>query len=77
MVSYLLILLKILQFYLDDEAYDFVGEFKPMNSMLDFEKPATHGVQTEEDWHFEHKARQHNDLMTKAFPKIEQISEEF
>jgi pyruvate ferredoxin oxidoreductase alpha subunit len=61
----------------DDEAYEFVGEFKPMNSMLDFEKPATHGVQTEEDWHFEHKARQHNDLMTKVIPKIEQVFEEF
>ncbi len=55
----------------DDEAYNFVGEFKPMNDMLDFEHPVTHGVQTEEDWHFEHKARQHNDLMTKVFPKIE------
>ena len=61
----------------DDKAYDFVGEFQPMNSMLDFEKPATHGVQTEEDWHFEHKARQHNDLMTKALPKIEAVFEEF
>jgi pyruvate ferredoxin oxidoreductase alpha subunit len=61
----------------DDKAYDFVGEFKPMNSMLDFEKPATHGVQTEEDWHFEHKARQHNDLMTKAVPRIETVFAEF
>ena len=54
----------------DDTAYNFVGEFKPMNSMLDFEKPVSYGVQTEEDWHFEHKARQHNDLMTKVKPKI-------
>lgn len=55
----------------DDTAYGFVGEFQPMNEMLDFEHPVTHGVQTEEDWHFEHKARQHNDLMTKVLPKIE------
>jgi len=61
----------------DDEAYNFVGEFKPMNEMLDFENPVTHGVQAEEDWHFEHKARQHNDLMVKVFPKIEEIFEEF
>ncbi|HEX5624245.1 MAG TPA: 2-ketoisovalerate ferredoxin oxidoreductase, partial [Sulfuricurvum sp.] len=41
----------------DDVAYNFVGEFQPMNDMLDLDHPVTHGVQTEEDWHFEHKAR--------------------
>ena len=61
----------------DDEAYAFVGEFKPMNDMLDLDNPVTHGVQTEEDWHFEHKARQHHDLMTKVFPKIEEAFAEF
>ena len=61
----------------DDAAYSFVGEFKPMNDMLDFEHPVTHGVQTEEDWHFEHKARQHNDLMTKVHPKINAAFAEF
>jgi pyruvate ferredoxin oxidoreductase alpha subunit len=61
----------------DDTAYGFVGEYKPMNDMLDFEHPVTHGVQTEEDWHFEHKARQHNDLMTKVFPKIQEAFDEF
>ncbi len=61
----------------DDEAYNFVGDFKPMNDMLDLDNPVTHGVQTEEDWHFEHKARQHNDLMTKVFPKIEEAFAEF
>ena len=61
----------------DDTAYGFVGDFKPMNDMLDFEHPVTHGVQTEEDWHFEHKARQHNDLMTKVMPKVEAAFAEF
>jgi len=61
----------------DDEGYDFVGEYKPMNDMLDFEHPVTHGVQTEEDWHFEHKARQHNDLMTKVAPKINEVFADF
>ncbi|WP_415397335.1 2-oxoacid:ferredoxin oxidoreductase subunit alpha [Sulfurimonas sp. CS5] len=61
----------------DDAAYNFVGDYKPMNDMLDFEHPVTHGVQTEEDWHFEHKARQHNDLMTKVFPKIEEVFADF
>ncbi len=61
----------------DDKAYSFIGDFKPMNDMLDFDHPVTHGVQTEEDWHFEHKARQHNDLMTKVFPKVEAAFEAF
>jgi pyruvate ferredoxin oxidoreductase alpha subunit len=61
----------------DDTAYGFVGDFKPMNDMLDFEHPVTHGVQTEEDWHFEHKARQHNDLMTKVMPKIQAAFDDF
>ena len=56
----------------DDTAFNFVGEFQPMNDMLDLDHPVTHGVQTEEDWHFEHKARQHNDLLTKVFPKIQE-----
>lgn len=55
----------------DAEAYAFVGDFKPMNDMLDLDHPVTHGVQTEEDWHFEHKARQQHALMTAVFPKIE------
>jgi len=61
----------------DDDAYNFVGDYKPMNDMLDFEHPVTHGVQTEEDWHFEHKARQHNDLMTKVLPKIQEVFDDF
>ena len=61
----------------DDDAYNFVGEFKPMNDMLDFENPVTHGVQTEEDWHFEHKARQHSDLMLKVSPKIDKVFADF
>ena len=61
----------------DDEAFGFVGTYKPMNDMLDFEHPVTHGVQAEEDWHFEHKARQHNDMMTKVPGKIDEVFEAF
>lgn len=60
----------------DDEAYAFIGDYKPKNPMLDFSKPATYGAQTEEDWHFEHKARHHNDLMN-TFPVIERVFKEF
>jgi len=61
----------------DEQGYNFVGEFQPMNDMLDLDHPVTHGVQTEEDWHFEHKARQHNDMMTKVFPKIQAAFDDF
>ena len=61
----------------DDDAYNFVGEYKPMNDMLDFEHPVTHGVQAEEDWHFEHKARQHKDMMIEVPAKIDEVFAEF
>ncbi|QOP46480.1 2-oxoacid:ferredoxin oxidoreductase subunit alpha [Sulfurimonas paralvinellae] len=61
----------------DDAAFNFVGEYKPMNDMLDFEHPVTHGVQTEEDWHFEHKARQHADTMNIVPGKIDEVFAEF
>jgi pyruvate ferredoxin oxidoreductase alpha subunit len=47
----------------DDEAYKFVGDYIPVDDMLDFTRPVTHGAQTEEDWHYEHKAKQHKALM--------------
>lgn len=61
----------------DTDAYNFVGEFQPFNAMLNFEKPASYGVQAEEDWHFEHKARQHNDLMTKVPLKTLEVFADF
>lgn len=60
----------------DEEAYKFVGEFKPKNAMLDFSKPITYGAQTEEDWHFEHKAQLHHDIM-EASKTIEEVFAEF
>ncbi len=47
----------------DDVAYKFVGDYVPVDEMLDFTRAVTHGAQTEEDWHFEHKAKQHKALM--------------
>lgn len=60
----------------DDEAYKFVGEYKAVDSMLDFSKPVTHGAQTEEDWHFEHKAKQHKALMDST-STIDKVFAEF
>ncbi|MBN2769021.1 MAG: 2-oxoacid:ferredoxin oxidoreductase subunit alpha [Campylobacterales bacterium] len=47
----------------DEDAYAFIGEYETYQEMLDFSKPVTYGAQTEEDWHFEHKAKQHKALM--------------
>jgi pyruvate ferredoxin oxidoreductase alpha subunit len=47
----------------NEEAKKFVGEIVPVDDMLDFSRPVTYGAQTEEDWHFEHKAKQHKALM--------------
>ncbi len=47
----------------DEVAYKFVGDYVPVDDMLDFSRPVTHGAQTEEDWHYEHKAKQHKALM--------------
>ncbi|EEO25402.1 2-oxoacid:ferredoxin oxidoreductase subunit alpha [Helicobacter winghamensis] len=60
----------------DEVAYKFIGDYKPKNAMLDFERPATYGSQTEEDWHFEHKAQLHNAIMQSKLV-IEHTFEEF
>ena len=60
----------------DSVAYKFVGDYKPVDEMLDFSRPVTHGAQTEEDWHFEHKAKQHKALMDSR-SVIDEIFAEF
>ncbi len=60
----------------DEKATAFVGELEVVNSLLDNTKPITYGVQTEENWHFEHKARQHNDLL-ESKSHIKKVFEEF
>lgn len=60
----------------DEVANKFVGEYLQVNAMLDFSKPVTHGVQTEHDWHFEHKAKQHAALMA-SFSVIQETFDEF
>ena len=60
----------------DEKAYGFIGDIKPVDDMLDFSRPVTYGAQTEEDWHFEHKAKQHKALMDSR-PIIDEVFEEF
>jgi pyruvate ferredoxin oxidoreductase alpha subunit len=60
----------------DEVAAKFVGEYTKVNALLDFDKPVTHGVQTEQDWHFEHKAKQHAALMASK-DVVEEVFAEF
>jgi len=60
----------------DEDAQKFIGEYKALNPMLDTKNPVTYGAQTEEEWHFEHKANQHKALMD-SFPIIEEVFAEF
>jgi pyruvate ferredoxin oxidoreductase alpha subunit len=60
----------------DEIAGNFVGEYLEVNSLLNFDKPVTHGVQTESDWHMEHKAKQ-NDAMMNSIKVIEEVFAEF
>ncbi len=60
----------------DEVAYNFVGDYKEVNSMLNFDKPVTHGVQTESDWHFEHKAKQ-NKAMMESPKVIQEVFDEY
>ncbi|WP_456479539.1 2-oxoacid:ferredoxin oxidoreductase subunit alpha [Nautilia sp.] len=60
----------------DEDAEKFIGAYKALNPMLDTKNPVTYGAQTEEEWHFEHKANQHKALMD-SFPVIEEVFAEF
>jgi len=60
----------------NDVAYKFVGDFVPVDEMLDFSRPVTHGAQTEEDWHFEHKTKQHKALID-SIPVIDEVFADF
>ena len=60
----------------DEVAGNFVGKYLEVNSLLNFDKPVTHGVQTESDWHMEHKAKQH-DAMMKSVKVIQDVFDEF
>ncbi len=60
----------------DDDAYNFIGDYQTVNEMLDFTQPVTYGAQTEEDWHYEHKAKQHKAIVDSR-PVIDAVFAEF
>ena len=60
----------------DEIAFGFVGKIVPVDDMLDFSRPVTYGAQTESDWHFEHKIKQHKAIMDSR-PVIDDVYAEF
>lgn len=60
----------------DEVAYKFIGEYVSHNPMLNFSNPITYGAQTEEDWHFEHKAQLHKGIMDSHIV-IDEVFKEF
>jgi len=60
----------------DEQARDFVGEYKPARSLLDVDHPFTMGPLDLPPWYFEHK-RQQVEAMRNAPAVIESVGREF
>jgi len=60
----------------DKQVKDFIGEYNPKYSLLDFENPVTYGPLDLQDYYFEHK-RQQSEAMGNTFSAIPQVFEEF
>lgn len=60
----------------DDVVKDFVGEYKPVRSLLDIENPVTMGPLALQNWYFEHKYQQVL-AMKNAREVIEEVFREF
>ncbi len=60
----------------DEDAYKFIGDYKPHSPMLDSDNPATYGAQTESEWHYEHKMRQEKALYD-SIGVVERVLKEY
>lgn len=60
----------------DEAVQEFIGEYKPIYPLLDFEHPVTYGPMDLQDYFFEHK-RQQAEAMVKAMDVVPLIGEEF
>lgn len=67
---------EVLETFSNEDAVNFIGEYKQKNPMLDPENPVTYGAQTEGEWHFEHKMRQ-NHALVNSQEVIERTFKEF
>lgn len=62
--------------YSDEDIQAFIGEYKPMYSLLDVDHPITVGALDFTDYYFEHK-RSQAEAMNNAIPKIEEVARDF
>lgn len=60
----------------DEDVQEFVGEYKPENTLLDSENPITVGPLDLQDYYFEHK-RQQVDAMENAKEVIADVAQEY
>ena len=67
---------EVVEHFNDEDAYNFIGDIKLKNPMLDPQNPVTHGAQTEGEWHFEHKMRQ-NYALVNALDVIKENFKDF
>ncbi len=60
----------------DEEVREFIGDYKPIHSLLDVDNPATFGTWDMYDFYFEHK-RQQTDALSKAMDVIVEVGEDY
>lgn len=60
----------------DDKVKQFIGEFKPINPLLDVDHPVTIGAYAPQDYYTEHK-RQHSEALKNSKDKILEVAREF
>ncbi len=67
---------EVLETLDDDAVWKFVGEYKPVHSLLDIEHPKTFGALDLQDYYFEHR-RQQWEAHKHAFPEIGKVGKEY
>ncbi|MFN3739490.1 MAG: pyruvate ferredoxin oxidoreductase [Thermodesulfovibrionales bacterium] len=61
----------------DEEVRRFVGEYKPVNPLLDVEHPVSYGPLILPDLYMEYKRLQHEIIWNRVKPVVLQVAEEF
>lgn len=67
---------EVVNYFPDEDGYNFIGDYVRHNPMLDPEKPVTYGAQTEGEWHYEHKMR-HQHAIVNSETVVDEVMAEF
>jgi pyruvate ferredoxin oxidoreductase alpha subunit len=68
--------MEVLDVMEDKQVWDFVGEYKPGNTLLDFKNPKTFGPLDLQDYYFEHRRTQW-EAHKHIIPVVEKIGKEY